>query len=691
MRVTARDSELIQMIDKRVGLYQRRQERIPLEERMLTNVLFWSGKPEFYFENGRVMRDVYWDNPEDEHSARYRVNLIRARCDVAVAKILGIDIEFAAEPPRADARSRELAELSNRIFDHIRKASNYERVQLLSKQQAAIYGSSIIQCRWDPQEGDPTRYYWLDEKTKTVLPPTMLSAQERADKDQAGLFEDIPIGDLSLSICSPFGFYQDTASRALGIPGCHWVATRHFVDIDRVAEQFDMDPKDIPPIEDDVGAANYDEMLAFMSNDNWWGLLNYMRPEEKRGKRTLYIEMWQRRDSKYKKGLRVCAAGGKILNSKTIDNPYVGDRSRASELPFIKDDWKPHPSQFWGVSFVEDLIIPAYYTNRMRSSTIAFAEAHGQPATYVDNSTGLDTDRMTSQVGRIYKLNSGSVQGIKIGPTPQQPNEVMAATLFTESDLNKLASQTEVQGEKLPGQIRSGAGMRAINEERFAGLSIPAKCAVQTAVDLGRCMLGILKLYGGDGRVIKYQGDDADWVVEAFDSADIINDIVVVGRPDVTASRGASEQGMLDAIQAGAFNPQFDRQTRTLILKTLNYGTSAEFFARQLQGEKHAERVIQEIIRDPMRYGQQGYPALEWQDHEAEMDALEAFMYSPEFDALYKQGPVGQRAAAVITGYWKQHQAFLQQQQLEQLQLMEATKGAPGTPGMASQPRPAAG
>jgi hypothetical protein len=682
------EGRLIEMIEKRVGVKERRGERMAFEEEAITNLLFWANKPEFWIEYGRIMCDSVYEDGEFE--VRYRANLIRARTDTAVAKVLGLKAGFEVRPPSGSARSREIAEMSNRVFDHIRQVTDYEQIQLVAELMAAIYGSSFIWCQWDPKRGEPQRFYWTDKVTKTAVPETMLSRAQRDEKVATGMYQDLPPGDMRLEVSSPFGFYFDSAARDTGIKGAHWVAKSSFVDRARVAERFNMKEEDVPVVEDDSGLLAYEEAIAFMSSDHGLGMLQHHKPEEKLGKRTRYTEMWQRPDREFPKGLRVCCAGGKILNPGSLDNPHCADLSGEAHLPVVKVDWKPHPGRFWGVSYVEDLRIPQYYTNRLRSSVISFNEAHGQPATYVDKSTGLDSDKMTSQIARVYQTNPGTANsGVKIGPTPQMPIEVMQATIFTESDLNKLASQSEVQGEKLPGQIRSGAAMRAVNEERFAGLSIPAMMSVRATRDVGRVALAVGKLFYGTERLLKYQGEDRRWVVEAFNGMDLVNDVVIVGAPDVTETSNSEEQKMLDAVVAGAFNPQFDRTTKQLILKGLHYGTSAEFFSRQLQGEKNAERVIGEILLDPMRYGEEGYPAFEWQDHEAEADALVAFMYTPEFWELGKKGPVGRAAQATITTYWKKHRDFMLQEQLAQMQMIEATKGAPGQPGQASQPKAA--
>jgi hypothetical protein len=55
-------------------------------------------------------------------------------------------------------------------------------------------------------------------------------------------------------------------------------------------------------------------------------------------------------------------------------------------------------------------------------------------------------------------------------------------------------------------------------------------------------------------------------------------------------------------------------------------------------------------------------------------------MYTPEFKRLSVQ------TQALITDHWKKHQMFIQQAQMQAMQMAEAVKGTPGQKGQASQP-----
>lgn len=679
-------SALTAMVEKRVGTSERRQERLALEEQWLTLRLFWGNRSDCDIIGGRVMST--WAPGRDPDEVRYKVNMIRANAAPTIAKILSVDADFQARPPTGQKRHRDAAEVTGKVLGHVQQVMKWARFRILWLQSAMIYGSSAAEVMWDPNIGEASRYYLDHRGSKLRVPPLLLTEEQRSEKDAALLFEDLAPGDMKFDLHSPFGFHWDTSSRADGIDGCMWVATRHFYDIDRVAEAYGRDVKDIPVVNGDSGLENMEEAIAFMSGPYGSPLFDTARPDDKRNNRTLVRKLWHRPNRAYPRGLMLVVAGtgsnAVLLNVSDIDNPWVADRSKQAHLPFIKLDWMPGDGTFWGVGAVEDALQPQYYLNKLRSSKIAFAEAHGQPSLFVDSDTGIDTDGQTTQPGAMYSKRPGSAAPTA-GPTPQQPREVMDASLQAEGDLNRIMSQSSIDGGKMPGQIRSGAGIRQINAERFASLTIPAQMFVAATAGVANVALSIGKLKYVDERYYRFINEANEWAVEAFKGADIVNDIIVTAEPDISDSIAGQREELNDLLAAGFFNPQLDRATRTLLFKAAKFKTADEFVTRQTQAENSQDREIEEMIANPMKWDG-GYPVMPWEDHESEANACVAFMYRPEFKALAKTEE-GLRAQGLITQHWQAHAAALQQQQAAQLAMMEAAKGTPGSQGQASQPR----
>jgi hypothetical protein len=121
--INTNEGDLIQMIDKRVGLHESRLERLALEESWISNVAFWSGKQRFFFEQGKLY-DAALDNPDE--AIQYKINLIRSRTLAACAKVLAVNAKFRVRPPTGTSRDRELAQLSEKVFDHVREVTDFD-------------------------------------------------------------------------------------------------------------------------------------------------------------------------------------------------------------------------------------------------------------------------------------------------------------------------------------------------------------------------------------------------------------------------------------------------------------------------------------------------------------------------------------------------------------------------------------
>lgn len=183
------EGNLIEMIDKRVGLHESRLERLALEESWITNVAFWSGKQRFYFEQGRLF-DAGIDDPDE--ATHYKVNLIRSRVLAACAKVLAVNAQFRCRPPTGTARDRELSQLAERVFAHIREVSDFDWHLMMSTVWKAVCGRLLPQ--------DPVGS--LQGRARPVLPLRQPSPPRhpRADahsRHPAGEGVDGPVRGLS--------------------------------------------------------------------------------------------------------------------------------------------------------------------------------------------------------------------------------------------------------------------------------------------------------------------------------------------------------------------------------------------------------------------------------------------------------------------------------------------------------------
>lgn len=669
--VKSGSSETEAMLNARLTPRSLSVERVRMEQAWIKNVAYFSGQHHFFFEEGFL-----WDirnDPEYAHEVLYKSNLAALAIVRGAAKINGIDATFRVQPQTGSIRHRQIAEMSERVFKHLRDQTDFEKKKLLQTMWAAICGSGFLKVYWDASAGERERFYLSDRHTRGVIPEFLLSPEDKRQKELDALFDDLAPGEIAVDVRSPFTIYHDWSSRDASVLGCQWMAEKHFVDRSVVAERFGVDERDLQVDEDSVGLLNYEEVVASMTPGAGFGPLDYSTPREKKGNRCLYLELTERPSRAHRKGRRVVYAGGLLLVDG--DNPNVASRSPYANLPYVKQDWVSHPGRFWGRSLMEDLTSPQHHVNDSTAKALEYLRVHGAPPTFVRKNCGIKT--LTIRPGSFHEVDNPQFD-VKIGSAPPMPPAAFEVRQTVERDLMMIASQSELDGSKLPSQLRSGEAIRLMQQERAIALNVPAMESVHAVRDTGRVMLSLAQLYYREERLMRYLGEDDEYVVESFSGADLHNDLVVIGRPDIGDTVAMARAELNDAVASGALNPQQSQEDRMLFLKAMRFGSSDEVLQTKLQAERSQEREIQAMIAAPEKYPQ-GYPVMEWEDHETEARVIVRFMYQPAFEELPP------RTKALIVQHWKQHNALHQQQVMSMLQMQESLKGSPGQKGQASQ------
>jgi hypothetical protein len=672
---STRENETLDLLRKRVDPTGIRLERMRMEEGWLKNMAYFSGQQCFYIGDGRI-----WDATGDipEHKVIYQVNLTRSAVLRAAAKVVGVHARFKAAPKTSSLRHLNIAETSEKVFDHILQANEWDYgTHLLGTMWAAICGSAFYKIVFDPQAGEPGRFYLDSKQTKNVVPEALLSDVDLREKERDGLFQDFAQGDVAISVENPYSVYHDWTSRDKSIKGCQWIAFRHYLDREVLADRYGLDVNDIQAAQPTAGLLNYEEAIAFMGQTIGGSPLSWSTPEDKRGERALQVEMWQRPNSAYPKGRRVVQVGDRIVVDG--DNPHVGDRSAASHLPVVKQDWTRHPGRFWGSSLVEDLTSPQAHLNESRGCVLEFQRIFGRPATFVWSDSGLDAKNQTIDPGGVYTLSAHSKPPVH-SPTPQLPTDVTNIGMICQQDLLSIASQSEIDGTKLPGQMRSGAAIQQMSQQREIALSLTQMEAVRSARDVGRASLALAQLFYTERRTIRFMGLDNQFEFLDFSGADLTNDIVVIGDPSSLETSAGRKQEMLDAIQAGAVDPVNNPEDKELFLASMHWNTGDILVNSKLKARKNQTYEIQEMIRNTAKYVPGGYPVAEYEDHALEYAVVRDFMYSQEFRTL------DVATKSVIAAHAAEHKKAMMQEQLKVLQMQAMAAGTPGSKGKASQP-----
>lgn len=675
-------NEYLDLVNKCVDPAGHRLERAVWEEKRLKEAAFLRNKQHF-----RLYRSRFEQLPpedDDPFTIPYRHNKIEAYTAQSVAMLLAMEIDMKSIPPDASFKDREVARNSEKVLEHILDATKWHETLIMrGLYGAATHGSQIMRIYWDPRAGEPDRFYKPENGSRMWFPENLVNPETARQLEAQGLFEDREVGEIRAELVSPFSFWWDTSSRDQGIEGCMWTAERHLIDRERAADILGLaSANDLATAGDTKGARWYEEAVAFMDMNPGFSMETWSEPEDKRANQVTWIELYRRPSRLYPKGLRLLVVGGKLWGDNH-DNPYIADKSGLTHLPHLKLDWKPLSGSFWGQGLVDAMTNAQWHSNRAGTALSSFLYTHGAPMTIVGKQSGIDPNKLSMRFGRTYAIDERSSKGVTFSPTPQLPKEVVQFGAMCDADMAQTASQSEMDGSKLPGQLRSAPALDAFNRARHIALNIPGKCLVAATAEAGRRFLTLGQKFYRAPRKARYMGEEGHYVVEWFTGADISNDIKVIGEPSVLDTKESRKAALYDAVQIRMLTPDINPEDRRIAIKAIHDATNEEWVDRVVQAERNQEIEIERMIEFPDLYRQDGYPIADYEDHATEANQCVAFMYTQRYRSLKPE------IQALIMRHWKSHADAAATAQLQQMQIAQALQGTPGQKGAASQPKAA--
>ena len=273
---------------------------------------------------------------------------------------------------------------------------------------------------------------------------------------------------------------------------------------------------------------------------------------------------------------------------------------------------------------------------------------------------------------------------------PTLSKEVAQNAELALREINLISSQTDPDMTKMPGQLRGGPAVKMMLEEKNKILTPTATDAVRVTVEGGRRLLGLAKHFYTGERIIKYVGDDNEFRVLEYDSAEINTDIRVVGDPGYFHSAATARAEILEYVETGIFDPVNNPEDKAAVLKALAFGSAHEAISEKLADEENQELEIHAVNSFPEKFVLQTpdgptlkpLPVQPYDDDAAHIRVLKRWLKSDD----------GRRADPIARGVNMAHLQMHEQRQQaaiqQQMAMMQAMQGTPGSKGKASQPSP---
>ena len=669
---SSQERDVLAMLDKRLPRRGETVERLGLERKWLSNILYCYDKHYFTFAGYSPV-----EVKRGQNEIRSQTNYVKPAISRAVVKVLNIKGRFAAIPDGDTLEAREQARLGEIIFQHLRTATCYDREKTLMTFWAALCGSGFLKNVYDPLLGDTERFYHTNDGNKSVIRGNLLPADEKARKDVAGEFDEIPNGEISCEATSPFQMHEDPISKGK-IEHCRFIFQQQWLPTEWIAERFNVDEKDLT-IESNLTSANRLDQAVSMLSSGLTGFQPMTGGDERtRFKLSRLVQMWERPSRKNPKGRYVVVGGERGLIDE--HNPYVGDNTAVCHIPFTKMDWMPVMGRFFGSALADSLTPLQYRYNESRSRTAEFENIYGRPIMILPKGAGLSKVNMEIKTGGVYEANTNAGTPTFF-PQPALPPDVMQNSQTIAGEMRYISSQSDVDGSKMPGQIRSGAGLNALQRDRDLVLDLTIASSLEADRMSGCQQLTLAKMFYTTERIAYLRGPGGQWSSKRFKSGDFSNKIRIIGEPGEYQTSDQYKQELQDMVTTGMLQPATNPEDRQVIAKAIKFQSAEEIVVDLIQHEERQEQEIRDMMKAPQKFRDGVYPVLPYEDDQAHQRVLERLFNSDEFQDL------DELTRSVLSAHWQAHDNQKMQKLAQQMQMMEASKGAPGQTGVASQPR----
>lgn len=513
---------------------QAKQARLPLERQWMENYAFYRGKQWLVWNDSARILEV---PPTPEWQVLVTVNLVRPTITTEYAKLIQERPTASVSPLSSEPSDIRLARTNNKILDYLWKPTGSEDAKNDALLWALLLGTGIIKYYWDPDKGD-----------------------KKFDPERGIEFA---LGEICALAVSPFEFYNEPLSKR--IADMQYAFHAKLRSAEYVNRKWHQKIE-----EEDYGAEDHLE-----------GRLNGLMDlgAEARYKGVLVREFFEVPTEKYPQGRYIVHAGDKLLEARI--NP-----EKKCPIPFVAWQHLRIPGSFWGDGRVNDLLDPQRNYNKARSQAIQIRNLMAKPkwlkpigsipaGIHITSAPGEEIDYIP-----IAGMKPESIAGKDVPTTFWRDLEQ------TRLEINEVSGQHDVSRSQVPGQVKAGVAIQALQEQDDLRLG-PAAQTFENAIGaLESGKLKLAKAHYQETRYARILGEGQRTEVIQFTQDDIMDeaDVQVRTGSSLPKSRVAKLQFLTELWQLGIL------QDQRLVLRLMEFEDVEGVFDEVNRDINQAER-----------------------------------------------------------------------------------------------------
>lgn len=560
------------------------------------------------------------------------------------SRLVAERLNYRALPPSAEQADIKAAELADRVIEHAKYASRFDKARAAAILWAVVAGTGFGKLVWNPHKGAKVE---IDGKP-------------------------VAIGEFEAESASPFQMRVPPICNTMEhLPWIVQITTRQ---MDYLYQKWPEKAQYVVPdpggskenfLEDRVNALVGIRGLASTSDTE-------QDPNVVR-----VSELWKIPSKEFPDGLHAIVANGVVLDKQFV-NPYVG---MGIGLPFFKYDFIQIPGRFWGMGLVEQLIFPQREYNVSRSQVIENQNLMSRPKWSAPKGHGMPGSAISNEPGEILEYNPALPKPEQVQVAPL-PNYVLDHQQRCVQEMQDIGAQQDVTQGKAPASMRSGIAVQMLQQADMMVLGGPRIAIAETDVVAAEFMIALAKEQYREERVLAILGPERSWDMVKFTGKDLrgVAAVRLYAEGGMLDSAAARQQNILDYVQLGILDPK-DPKDKAQILQALQVGSVDRYVSSMTIDQRVAELENELMSRPEEQGGPIGVPAADWEDHVAHVETHNLFRKSLAFRGLPEDTKL---VFATHVGF---HQEFLRQLMEAQMAQNESAKGAPGEKGEPSAPK----
>jgi hypothetical protein len=275
-------------------------------------------------------------------------------------------------------------------------------------------------------------------------------------------------------------------------------------------------------------------------------------------------------------------------------------------------------------------------------------------------------------------------------PGLQMPSQIENLVELMRNQILEISGQSDISRGSVPTGVRSGTAVAYLQEEDDTKIA-PTVDNLEQAIALeGSLILSRVSQYYHTKRIMRFYRADGEFDVVKFKGADLKNNTDVVSQAGsaMPKSKAAREQYVLQLVQLGVYTDPKKIEDMLELgvgepnLEDLQIAMANRENNFMLEGMMMATYDVRGDLA-PNKNAPVAVPVFKWHNHKVHLERHYSFMSGEEFDRLRVTHPEITRLFDEHTG---EHEKELALQTQQQMQMLEAAKGAPDGQPPGQQP-----